>query len=638
MTMQNKRQLAVALAMMWMALTTQAIDYAWQTDIGSGNWSDPANWSPAGVPGISDLADFTEPQSAPFTVSFTNDAASRLSLGSTDVSKPVKVTFDLNGHTLTHTNSDINVYRALDWTILDGTLRSYANNGSLRIGDYQVDYVPKVTIGAGAAYLHSGISYIRVGSQSAGELVIQDGGKLITQSSDANKSSLCVGIGTFTGYTNYTARLTVTGSGSVWSNLVGTILIATNPKAEAELNVTDNGLLVHNGEFFAVGVGSGANGSLTIASGGVVDNRQSSVYMSIGNYGTGTVTVTGSGSKLLLSNSQSFYFGNRANESQGTLIIEKGGVVEKMIGDHSLYLGYRDNATGRLIVRDGGVLRWAGGSGNVWLGRTYDATHSGIGEMTVTGSASRAIIGALIMGWNYARALVTVAEGGTLEVYRSIAVGLTSLGAYNDEVKLVVTGTGSVLKKSALTKSELPSAYIEEIISLGIGSKFWGWNDSGLVHSSGYQSGCKALTVIENGGQVEINGTVAVFPDSTLRIDGGRMHSDKIGLDTNAVFNTVLRSGDANGTALMTATGEVRIWGATLAVEKGLDFVPVSGDVYTLITADALNSTINRFSYDGSVLQDGDLIRVEGTPFKVGYTANAVTLTVRNNGTVIFVL
>jgi T5SS/PEP-CTERM-associated repeat protein len=434
--------------------------------------------------------------------------------------------------------------------------------------------------------------------------------------------------------------MTVTGAGSLWSNRVGRIQLAGDALSTTELNVTDNGQLVHTGDLLLVANTVGANASLNITSGGVVDGRQASNYMSIGNNGTGTVTVAGSGSMLLPCLIKDLYLGNIADSSQGTLIIENGGLVEKMEGAHILRIANRANTTGRLIIREGGLLRWAGGQGHVYVGA--DKSADTISEMTVTGADSRAILGEFLIAQNGGNALLTVADGGTIELFRTMYLGrisTNSVVSHNGLGQLVVTGPGSVIKKSALTTTELPGASISGTASLGVGGGgFSGWDDNGLKYYGSYGPGGKGLAVIENGGLVDLNGAIGVYSDSTLRIDGGHTQSSTIGLETNSVFNAVLRQEDANGTALMTASGEVRIWGATLAVECGSDFTPVAGDVYTLITAGSLNSTINRFSYDGRVLQDGDLIKSGGTTFKVGYTANSVTLTVHCAGTVILVL
>ncbi len=157
------------------------------------------------------------------------------------------------------------------------------------------------------------------------------------------------------------------------------------------------------------------------------------------------------------------------------------------------------------------------------------------------------------------------------------------------------------------------------------------------MYYSTHGPGGKGEVVVENGGLVELNGYIAVYSNSLIRIDGGRTQSKYIGMETNAVFQAVLRASDANGGALMTATDQVRLWGATLELERGSDFTPVPGDVYTLIEG-PLHATINRFSWNGAPLQNGDIVKVGGTTFKVGYTANAVTLTVRQVGTVIRLL
>ncbi len=644
-----------------------ADEYQWRTGAGDGNWNDDAKWylsTGVGVPGAADVAAFTYNQASPFTVSLTNDVTTKLSMGSSTPASPVVMTFAMNGNKLTIAGS-IEAHRALDWTVLNGTLETAGTNKPLNIGYYQGDWVPKVTLGAGALYVNSGNTYIQVGSRSAGELVLRDGGRLVTQ--QPGIEALRVGGGlTSTGYTNYTARMTVTGAGSVWSNLSGTIYLSTYllgkaelnitnggsvvhngssflvvnaTNATAELNITTGGTLTHNGGYFFVGGGAGANAKLNITSGGLLDARGATNYFAIGNNGTGTVTVTGTDSKLLVSTN--FFMANLAGTSDGTLILEKGGLFERTNAfNYVLYMGNKDNAAGRVIVRDGGQLRWVGGQGNIRVGGQGTAGGSS-GELTVTGATSRAIVGEVGVATTRGNGLVTVTDGGTLEIFRSIYLGriyTNSVSSHNGVAKLLVTGAGSVLKKSALTASDLPGASIAVNVGLGVGGcGYQGWNTDGLLYATGYGPGGKAEAVIENGGLVSLNYYLGVYSNSTLRIDGGRTESAYIGLETNAVFNAVLRAGDANGSALMTATSEVRLWGATLDLDLGADFARHGGDVYTLISG-PLHESINRFTYNGSRLQDGDVIEVGGTEFKVAYTADAVTLTVRQTGTLIRVL
>jgi T5SS/PEP-CTERM-associated repeat protein len=650
MTMKKKSGLlVVAVASLFVAISAQAATIYWNTDAGSGNWNDTAKWSTSAVPGIYDTAYFTRVQAAPFTVSFTNNASSKLTLGSSDAAKPVVMTFDLNGYTFTHTNGTLEVNRAADWTLLDGTLYLGLGAGAFLHGYYQTNYTPKVTIGAGGVMFYNPTNtatYMQIGSRSEADFVIQDGGRLITQ--PTGNETMRMGASTTAGHTNYTATMTITGSGSVWSNRAGSVALGSTALAKAALNVENGGLLVHSGTVFYVGNVTGGNGSMTISSGGVFDARWSPSYLSIGNNGTGTVTVTGTGSKLLLS-TNNLYLANTANTSDGTLIVENGGLVEKADKSFTLYIGYRDGTTGRVIVRDGGELRWVGGSGNTYVGGGAGSAAGASGELTITGATSKVLLGEFGVGQNRGNALVTVAGGGTLEIFKTMYVGrinTNSVTYHNGLAKLVVTGTNSVLKKSALTSAELPNSSLSATTSLGIGGcGFQGWNNSGLLYySSGtYGSGGKGAVVIENGGLLTLNGYIGVYTNSTLRIDGGRTQCARIGLETNAVLTVALRAGDANGTALMTATtdpllsAEVRIWGAKLDVELGQDFRSVAGDVYTLISG-PLHATINRFTYGGEALEDGAVIQVGGTSFKVGYSATDVTLTVRRTGTMIRVL
>ncbi len=172
---------------------------------------------------------------------------------------------------------------------------------------YGANSIGSVTVsGAGAQWNSTGMY---VGFNGTGVLEITDGGILSN-------------VDSFIGYgANSTGTVTVNGAGSQWN---GTS---------------------------AIYVGHQGDGALNITGGGVVSSTSSAVGNITGS--TGVVTVTGPGSKW--TNSGDLYIGRFSRE--GSLDIATGGVVSNVGG----FIGYAANSAGEVTVNGAGS-QWNGAS------------------------------------------------------------------------------------------------------------------------------------------------------------------------------------------------------------------------------------------------------------------------------------
>ncbi|MDZ4197947.1 MAG: hypothetical protein U1E27_01535, partial [Kiritimatiellia bacterium] len=484
----------------------------------------------------------------------------------------------------------------------------YTNRNSLIVGS-SAGSQGFVTVADGGRFIYTGTNLF-IASSGAGTLNINSGGVFDAREMDVSSVFYVGNANGSVGIVN------IDGVGSellIGENIRSNVLrVGNSAGSSGTINISNGGKLVHAGS--DVTFGNAGVGALYLTSGGVFDAwnmvQNRSIY--IGNTTNGLVSISGEGSYFRNAQRATMYMGFNTG-IKGTLIIEDGGIF--MGGTNAIYAGYRGQAD--ILVRSGGQFNNVVGQGAIYLGADAAAslTLGGLGFMSVSGATSRAIGGDFNIGGRSSTGTLIVADGGTLEFYRQLFTGTaaTNAGAiYNAKGTILVTGTGSVIRSTSLTSVDLPLASFSTASgrAIGVGGAGWGgWNENGLLLPSeqfgtnAYMRGNGTL-IVENGGLVDAGaGRLAVFSNSLLRIDGGRALTTQLGMETGSVFNVVLNLGDANADALLTASGEVRLWGATLQVELADGYAPAVDDVFTLKSFGTLNSPYNRFSYGGSILE-----------------------------------
>ncbi|MCP4565836.1 MAG: autotransporter domain-containing protein [Bosea sp.] len=420
----------------------------------------------------------------------------------------------------------------------------YEGTGTLTIADggkvsNTVGYVgvgagstSTVTVtGLGSTWTNSAELY--VGGSGTGTLTIAGGGKV---------SSTVGYVGHASGSTG---TVTVTGAGSTWTN---------------------NGTL---------NVGYGGTGTLTIADGGVVTSAGAggpagSIGVTAGS--TGTVTVTGAGSTWLnngMLGDGELYVGKAGT---GTLIVEDGGWVKSTSG----YLGFASGGSGTVTVtgtgsrwtvvglldvgRDGtGTLTIANGgaieSGGTEIGR-YGA---GTGSVTVTGAGSALYTRGITIGGTSGAGTLTIEKEGYVQgtgvVFYGSGGTLNLLGDATNgrgvlEANYVWANYGTVNLDGGILRARMNSSWFFDSVgvqTIGANGAFFDSNGYEIVVSASFDGtggltklGAGTLTLTGTssytGGTSILGGTLSISSDANLGDASGGLTFDGGSLQVTGSF------------------------------------------------------------------------------------------------------
>ena len=330
----------------------------------------------------------------------------------------------------------------------------------------------------------------------------------------------------------------------------------------------------------AILVGDLGTGALTITNGG---QAIAGTFIEIGsgdngtNQGDGTVTVSGSGSRLSTS-STSDYFGIGGDASSaggaGRLILDEGGAVDVAGVETYLWSANTIDVTGsggtlateKINVAGGGrinvadnanfVLDMAGDAGGkagtldlgstLIVGSDATVTKNGAGELRLTtdgGSTDLDITGfnVVLNGGDMINTAITIGDGGagSMTVNSPLASfkssGQTTVGSNGGDGALVVSDGANFSAGSSLSSFSIgrDSGDTGDVTVTGTGTTF---EAGGFVHV-GDNGGSGALTVAD-GAWFEIfgAGTVAVGGNSSIEITGaGTIWESGSGVDLHLI-------------------------------------------------------------------------------------------------------
>ena len=396
---------------------------------------------------------------------------------------------------------------------------------------------------------------------NSGELDVS-GGSIGTSSSD-----ITVGSGS-----GDNATLGVLNAGTVTS---GTGNIAVLAGSTGAVTVSGSGSSWTNTNYLYVG--EAGTGSLTISNGGAVSSPNTSIGNNSG--GIGTLTVTGSGSTLT-DNAGTLYVGAAGS---GTLIIQNGGVVTNGSGSIGNNAGGTGSATvdgagsswttnGNLIVGDA-----SSGTLTVTNGGQVSSTSANLGGFGgVTGTASVSGAGStwstLSVNIGYAgNGSLLVASGGTLTLNSGLgtaelgsqsgSTGTLNIGAASTDVATaggfvdaasITTGSGSgILQFNTTASSASPYYLTKDGTSGGTGVTISG--PTQVVNTAGYNvlTGANTYT----GGTTINGGTLVAGNNSALGTGAVTLSGGQLGVSSGVTVGNSLSF--TSGVATLSGNGTI---------------------------------------------------------------------------------
>lgn len=371
-----------------------------------------------------------------------------------------------------------------------------------------------------------------VGDYGTGTLTIENGG-LVTSSSGTIGSSY--GLGASTGV------VIITGAGSQWQCDNGPLSVSGDG-LPCKIIIENGGLVTSSGGYVGAFDGSGTatvtgsgsrwmnsgdlsvgyatgTGTLTIQNGGFVTS--SSTYLGVNHNSIGTATVTGAGSQW----HNKYLTVGELSSGTGKLNVENGGLV---ITSHDAHLGYTKGSAGFAIVT---------GSGSQWqVNGDLVAGNGGIGKLTIENGGVVEVGEVLTLGiygtlsGNGGTIVGDVVSSGLISPGSSPGIltidgDLTSTGI----VKFELAGTGSGLFDQLLVGGNLKLGGVVEIDLLdgfdpAAGNSF-NLLDFGSFKDLGYQFDF-AHAVLKNGfswdtSMFAVDGTIRVVPEAGSLILAG---------------------------------------------------------------------------------------------------------------------
>jgi fibronectin-binding autotransporter adhesin len=628
-------------------------------NVSSGEWTTAGNWT-GGLPTSSTQAIISNGGTATLGVSSAKTgASSQVIVGNTAATTGTLVL--QNASTLTTSTSGVilgNVANSTGTAMVTGSGSTWTDSGAFVVGQSGTG---TLNILSGGAVATSNLFLIANGSGSTGSVTVNGAGSSLTNSllisvGGAGTGTLSITNGATVSNTMISGQISIGSAGIVTVDGAGSTLInRTWLQVAGKLSITNGGTVTTGGGLLgnastAVGIvtidGKGSSwtvvtapgftngmtvgrngvGTLTVQNGGKLTTSPDT-FIGDASTGTGTITVTGSGSTW--SNSGTIVVGNAGT---GTVSIADGGVVTTagymLIANTSgktgtvtvdgsgsslttatLYVGH--NGTGGLIISDGGNVA----ASSVAIGGAGSST--GTGTVTVDGSGSSLnSTGGITVG-HFGTGTLAVTDGGTVT-----SVGASYIGAWTSGAKGTVTvdGAGS----SWTNTGNLLLGYV--------GTGALNITDGGSVtatsiHAGDYPSGVGTLIVDGSGSTLAVSGVIALGEAgvATMAVSNGAAVSSGSAYIGNGYVGTTTVS-DATWTVTDDLVVGITNWdnrtSGTLTVEDG-GTMTAGSITLGVITASPGRLTAATTSASGTVL-------VTGTGSSLNTTG---TLTVGESGT-----
>jgi hypothetical protein len=438
--------LPVCVALL-IALPAKAVTKNWND--GTGNWSEPTNWTPAGVPGAGDIAsiEFVDDVARTVTYDYTGPAIalSHVSIDLAGVGAN-SITLSMSANALTTNSGEL--IGSLGRGTLDhsgGTNTITAN--SLVLGGAGTSVGTYNLSGAGTLVATTdevvGIAGFGNFNQSGGTNTITGAGNaLILGSSPGTGNYTLTGGSLSVADFEYVGQV---GTGvfnqSGGSNTTGALTIGDTATALGTYSLSGGTLTVTGGESIgAVATGNGTQSGGTFAQTGGIHNVAS---LTLGNNAGATGNYTLSSGTLVSSVSEII-------GDSGTGSFSQSGGVHTSVGN--MNIGANIGASGT-YSQSGGATNAA----NIFVGGR-SAGAGGAGVLSIGGSSSIMTVPGMIKVYNTPGTSLNL-NGGTLNVTAINVGGLPSLFNWNSgtlhvtndvawDAGAAATSTGSIFGSS----------------------------------------------------------------------------------------------------------------------------------------------------------------------------------------------
>jgi fibronectin-binding autotransporter adhesin len=446
----------------------------------------------------------------------------------------------------------------------------------------------EVTIGGGtgtSTWTNSQNLY--VGYNGLGSVAIQGGGKVVCNSSSyigyGSIDDNHVYVGGGTGAATWTTTLTlyvatqgngtldVTGGGNV---TCGGGYIGYNSGDTGIVNV-GGGTGASKWTTGALNLGTGGAGTLHITGGGTV--LSSNVYIGdglISSFGSGTVTVGGGVGTSTWTNANYLYVGQYGT---GSLTITGGGIATNL----NAYIGYNASSNGTVNVGGGtGTATWTS-TGPLAVG------YNGNGTLNITGGGNVSSASATIGGTTGRSGAVTIGGGTGTATWTSpgdMVVSGTGAATLN------ITGGGTVSDTTAYIGSGF-SAIGTATIGGGTGTATW--TNSGEMFV-GY-NGNGTLNITGGGTVFDTNGSLGRFGGSTGTATVGG------GTGTSTWTNSGTLYVGRSGTGVLNINTGGLVTAAALAGGNATSSLKFGGGTLRITATGSASNTISLLSGGGTL-------------------------------------
>ena len=552
--------------------------YTWNGSANDGNYNNPSNWTPNGVPGTADTATINTSAAATITVS-TNDAVQGLTLGKLDT---LAIS---SGETYTVGNA-----AATSTLAVAGTL-------SLNSTGYNSDLVVNATTltlnGAGEILLGNGNDSNRIVAGTAGDLLVNVNDRIVGAGQ--------IGAGGSLGFTNQAAGI-------------------VDANASNQLVINTGSLVASNAGLFEATAGGGGLVLQTAVNDGTTGRIAASgaeVFLNGADILGGTLSSTAGFSVQVETNSTLDGTANKVTNA-GSLVVNSGETLSVLgtlnnTGTLSLQsTGYNSDVifgtTGTLtstvtLTGSGHVILGDANAGNRLFGGNAGDTLVNLNN-TISGSGT---IGA---------GQIKLVNDGTISATGTANALYIQTNAFTNNGLLEATGSQGLILQSVVTDSSTGKlASAGGTIQLAGATIIGGTLTSSLGGSFAVTSQ-GTLQSLTNAGLFEVNS------GTTLSVLGTITNTGTIGLNSTGYASDFVV---ASPTVTLTGGGTIELGGNN-----------TSDRIYGAVTADTLDNVNNVIEGFGQIGAD-QLTLINGTAGVIDATgANGLTLqtgtTVINDG------